>query len=371
MTLLSDKKKIAWLDTVRVFASFAIIVAHYLMSAGFEDATWTRRICFDLASLGVFLFFAISGYLVCGSLDRTTSILEFYRRKIIRVVVPFTVAFIFLGTLFMTLGIFDQAIAERSPFYKVIYGSDYFKNLICMFPVDMNLFVWLKIEFVPFVGEWFMAVIILLYVVAPLLKKCATPAPLVTLAVSVIISCAVFYSTQELSQTGRLAYNWWLVLVRIPEFLFGMILFLHREKILRYRFKLEVASAIWLAAWLIFFVAQKPPVGAIFFETNPKVFLLSLPTIFLFCSMVERLNRRPSPALNWFNDFSGISYPIILLQHPMIFLFESKFDFGRFHTFGIIAILLILTWVVVILSRILSRLSAPAETFVLKKVKLP
>lgn len=369
MTLLSQKK-IAWLDTVRVFASFAIVAAHYLMSAGFEHYALTRRICFDLASLGVFLFFAISGYLVCGSLDRTPSLWEFYRRRIIRVVVPFTVAFIFLGTLFMTLGIFDQAIAERSPFYKVLYGNEYFKNLICMLPVDMNLFVWLKIEFVPFVGEWFMAVIILLYFVAPLLKKCATPAPLVTLAVSVLISCAVFYSTQELSQTGRLAYNWWLVLVRIPEFLFGMILFLHRERILKYRVKLEVAATLWLAAWLIFFVAQKPPVGAIFFETNPKVFMLSLPTIFLFCSMVERLNRRPSPALNWFNDFSGISYPIILLQHPMIFLFESKFDFSAFHSFGIIAVLMILTWVVVLLSEVLSKLSAPAETFFVKKVKL-
>lgn len=367
--LLSEKKKIAWLDTVRVFASFAIIFAHYLMSEGFADASWTRRICYDLASLGVFLFFAISGYLVVGSLDRSPSLWEFYRRRLIRIVVPFAVAYIFLGTLYVLAGIFEPDIAARSPFYKAFYRPDYLKDFICIFPVDMNLFVWLKIPFMPFVGEWFMAVIILMYLIAPLLKKYATTAPLITLAVSVVISFAVFYATEELSQTGRLAYNWWLVLVRIPEFLFGMILFIHRERILKFRRQFELAAGVWVAGWLIYFVAQQPPVGAIFFDCNPKIFAITMPVSFLFFSLMERINRTPTAVMDWFNGFSGISYPIILIQHPIIYLFADKFQFERLRFFGIIFVMGVLTWLIIILSRMLNKFSAPAETFFMKKVK--
>ena len=157
------KKKIAWLDTVRVFASFAIIVAHYLMCRGFETYPFTRRICYDLASFGVFLFLAISGYLVVGSLNRSKSLLDFCKRRVIRVVIPFAVSFIFLSTIFLMAGLLDIQIAEFSPFYKVLYSHEYFMNLIAMFPLDMNIFVWFGVNFVPFVGEWFMAVIIFMY----------------------------------------------------------------------------------------------------------------------------------------------------------------------------------------------------------------
>lgn len=362
------KKKIVWLDTVRVFASFAIIIAHYLMDSGFDNYPFTRRICFDFASLGVFLFFAISGWLVVGSLNRSPSILDFYKRRIIRVVVPFTVSFIFLGSLFTLAGLFDRTIAERSPLYKATYEGNYFENLICALPIDMNLFVWFKIDFAPFVGEWFMAIIILMYLLAPFLKWCAERAPLITLAVSIAVSFVVFNATQELSQSGRLIYNWWLVLVRIPEFLFGMILAIKRDFLLKYRRQIELVAGIIFVAYTIHFLINKAHTTFLFFDCEPKVFLISFTTIILFFSAVERLNRVPSELMQRFNDFADISYPIMLIQHPMIFLFEGKFEFEKFHSFGIVFILLLLTWLIVFLSGFVKRFSEPVEKFFLRRV---
>lgn len=320
-----------------------------------------------MASLGVFLFFAISGWLVVGSLDRSPNLLGFFKRRVIRIVVPFTVSFVFLGLLFMFAGLLDPSIAERSPFCRAAYTGDYFDNFICALPIDMNLFVWLKITFLPFVGEWFMGIIILMYFIAPLLKWCAERAPLITLAVSIAVSFAVFNSTQELSQTGRLAYNWWLILVRIPEFLFGMILAMKRDFILKYRGWFEFLAGIIFVAYTMYFLDQKAHTTYLFFDCEPKVFLISFPTIFLLCSVFERLNRIQFEPLRQFNALTDISYPIMLIQHPIILMVESKLEFERFHSFGIIFVLLLLTWLIIFLSGFVKRFSEPVERFFLRR----
>ena len=360
---MGTKKKIAWLDTVRVFASFAIVVAHYLMSQGFENYPFTRRICFDLAGMGVFLFFAISGYLVVGSLDRTPNILDFCKRKVIRIVVPFVMSFIFLGGLFLLAGVLDMEIAKQSPFYKVLYNHDYFVYLICILPIDMNIFVWLGIEFLPFVGEWFMGVILFMYLLAPPLKACAERAPLITLAASIVVSFVVFEATKDTD----IGYNWWLVLVRIPEFLFGMILAIKRDWILKYRIEFEIASIFIIGAYAVHFLAQKLPVGFMFFIYEPRVFFLTMPTIYLCFSLFERLNHVQSDLLSRFNDLADISYPIMLIQHPMIYLFEAKLKFEDLHSWGIFFVLIILTWMIIYLSGFVKRFSEPAERFFLRR----
>ncbi len=361
------KKKIAWLDTVRVFASFAIIVAHYLMCRGFETYPFTRRICYDLASLGVFLFLAISGYLVVGSLNRSPNVWDFFKRRVIRVVIPFTVSFIFLSTVFLMAGLLDTQIAEFSPFYKVLYNHEYFMNLIAMFPLDMNIFVWLDINFVPFVGEWFMAVIIFMYLLAPPLKYCAERAPLITLAVSIAVSFAVFNATIDWSQDGRLAYNWWLVFVRIPEFLFGMILAIKRDVLTEHRVPLEFAATCVLIAYTSYFLENKAHTTYLYFDCEPKIFSVTLPIIYLFFSLVERLNRLRSTLLDKFNGFNDVSYPIMLIQHPIVFLFEAKFDFGELHSFGIFFVLFIMTWLIFYMSKFVKSFSESAERLILRR----
>ena len=91
------KKNIAWIDTIRVLASLMVIFCHYLMCDGFSIETRMSVRMYEVAIICISLFFAISGYLIHPSLERTPSLWEYYRRKLIRIVAPFTVAYLILG----------------------------------------------------------------------------------------------------------------------------------------------------------------------------------------------------------------------------------------------------------------------------------
>ncbi len=353
---MAHRKKIAWLDTIRVFASFAIIAAHYLMCGGFDVYPWTRKICYDAASLGVFLFFAISGWLIHGSIARAPSLWHFYRRRLIRIVVPFVVAWLFLAAIFLLLGLFDSDIAELSPFRS---GATLLTYFISIFPLDINLLIWFKLPVIDFTGEWFMRVILLMYLIAPLLDRWATRFPLRTLAISIAVSLIVFEATQPLYDAHRIAYNWWLFIVRIPEFLFGMTLAIHKERVLQMRRPLELLSAVILGAYVLYFVnfgSQE-----IFFACHPLAFFVTFPTIFLCFSFAEGLNNLCPKPLAAFNSFSGVSYMAMLLQHQIIYLFERKFDLAQFSELGVILGLIAVTWLTVWLSRRVNKFSDPIE----------
>ena len=64
-------KRIAWIDTVRVFAAFMIIVTHYFMCDGFSMETRFGVRLYEFASMSVVLFFCYGTYQsyvrpVCG-----------------------------------------------------------------------------------------------------------------------------------------------------------------------------------------------------------------------------------------------------------------------------------------------------------------
>lgn len=120
-----------------------------------------RLFFWHAGNIGVFLFFALSGYLIVGSLERASDIWSFYKRKLIRVVIPFTVCFFVLGLALMMLGLLQTSIAELSPFYRASYNSRISLGMIIsMFPVDVNLIKFLDLPLEWFVGEWFMSVLL-------------------------------------------------------------------------------------------------------------------------------------------------------------------------------------------------------------------
>ena len=229
------KKNIAWIDTIRVLASVLIIFAHLFMCDEFFFQPAIRNRAFDAAIFGVFLFFAISGYLIHGSLERSPNLWQFYKRKLVRIVVPFTVCYLVLSSVMGVLAIFDASIIDRVPLLCAMYGIKYFPIILGMFPVDLNVTKFLGLDVNWFVGEWFIGVIIWLYLLAPLLDKCAVKAPWLSLAVSLVIAFVVHDAATPLSDAELIHSRFHLFIVRIPEFLFGVILFTQRERLLKIR----------------------------------------------------------------------------------------------------------------------------------------
>lgn len=337
------------------------------MCDGFFYQPDIRNRAFDAAVVGVFLFFAISGYLIHGSLERSPSLKEFYKRKLVRIVVPFTVCYVVLSIALSVLAVINVHVADRVPLFQAMYGEKYFQLILGMFPVDLNVTKFFGLEVKWFVGEWFIGVIIWMYLISPLLDRFAVKAPLVTLAASIALSFVVYYASLPPDMEGRIHASWSLFLVRIPEFLFGMILFIHRERILPWRRKLLPAVTAYLAAHVAYFVCTYPPQGAFFFVSNPKCFVMTLPTIYFCFNAAELLNEHASQALTWFNGFNSISYMAMLIQHVVIYLFEGALRFEDLHSFGKLYIFLLITWVTILASRRLKRYSDPVENWFLKR----
>ena len=362
----SLKKNIPWIDTVRVSASLMIITAHYFMCEGFANRPFLANRALELAITGVFLFFAISGLLIKPSLERSPSLWQFYKRKLIRIVVPFIVSYLILSIALIFLALLNDHIADRVPILHAMYSANYFSVFLGMFPVDLNVTKFFGLEVELFVGEWFMGVLLWFYLLSPFLIKCAEKFPIISLLISIGISYAIFYATAELSAQGRLFGNWSIFLARVPEFLFGMILWIHSEKILKLRRFLLPSCILYLAAWTTIFISDFLPHEEIFFPRDPSCFAITLPAIYCLFTAAELLNERGSKILTWFNSFGGISYMAMLIQHVILFVFARQFNFQDLHTFGLILMFGIVTFAIVRVSDWIKKFSDPIESWFAK-----
>ncbi len=325
---------------------------------------------YEFAAVCIPLFFAISGYLIHPSLERTPSLTEFYKKKIVRLTVPFTVCYLVMSVGMTLLSLLNEHFMEKVPLYHAAFGARYFMVLLGMFPVDLNLMKFLGWEPDWFTGEWFMGVILLLFLAAPILDKGAVRAPILTMAAAMALSFAAFYGTEQLVAEGKIYSNITLFVVRIPEFLFGMILCIHREKLLRIRRYLVGGTVVYLTALIGLFVATYPfgsELGATLFELGPSSFVKTLPVVYLLFTLAEWLNEHAGAWLDWFNGFSGVSYMAMLSQHMVIYSFESSINFGELHSFGRVYILLLITLVIVFISRRMQAMSDPIEKWFLRR----
>ena len=369
---MSDKKKIAWLDTVRVFASFAVILGHFVSCFdGFDGFDKMRLFFFQMGNVGVFIFFVLSGYLIRPSLERSPDLWSFYKKKLVRVVVPFTVCYVVFGAALIALAPLEKSIAQHSPFYTAMYQSGFpWGIFVAMFPVDVSLVKLLDLPLFWFVGEWFMGVLLWLYLIAPLLDKLIGRAPLSTFAGSVVLSVATFYAFADLAVAGRITSAWWIFPARIPEFLFGMILFAykdffarHREKILR----VVLAWSVVVGAAKIVYFADVPSLVLRLFPPEPSSMLMSIPCTYLFFELTVWLNERFTQALAWFNGFSDVSYMVMLTQHVILYIFAGAFKLEEFHSMGPLLMFTLSTIVIVSVSKALKNFSDPVEACLMKR----
>ena len=363
---MAEKKIIPWLDTIRVFSAFMVIVGHYVSCFdGFPRFHYMRLFFWHAGNIGVFLFFALSGYLICGSLARATDLRTFYKRKLVRVVVPFTVSFFVLGLAMALVGLVNPSIAEQSPFYRAAYSSRIPPGMFtAMFPVEVNIMHFFDLPLDWFVGEWFMGALLFIYLVSPILYKLIIRAPLATFAATILISIATFYGLVDFSLEGRISSAWWIFTARIPEFYFGMLLFVYRDFLLRNRRKILPIVAVLTVAGAAGFIANywgDKSLVARLYPLEPRSLLMTLPSSYLLFIFAEWLNEKYPTALARFNGFSDVSYMTMLTQHVILFIFASQFHFMDLHTFGLFIMFFLVTLSIILVSAWIKKFSDPIE----------
>ncbi len=308
-------KRIAWLDTLRVLASLLVIISHYSYTIGGDPTipNFLTRYVFNIGTIGVVLFFAVSGYLAANSLERTPDTREFYRRKAIRILVPYVTAYVLA---YIVMSILNQRVdITNGIFFSIL-------------PVDINLIVYFVLPSYHLVGEWFIGVIIYLYALAPLLYKAVKINLPLTMALSVAVALLVNGAAVDLQDDGKLFSADAVFTFRVPEFLMGMIIFRYKD------FLNEKIRALTISAGAVALILASHNLlnnpntsiwGKIFLGRDWTFICLAICTIIIFYAAANYLNAKFPVALAPFNSLSNISYMAMLIHHTIIFQLEIYF----------------------------------------------
>lgn len=347
--------RIAWLDTLRVLASFLVILSHfaYTIQGSPKFQAFLQFYVFNIGTVGVIIFFAVSGYLAANSLERSTSTKEFYRRKIIRILVPYVAAYlVFLALLKIFAGL-------QVPIAGILFS---------IVPVDANLIKFFNLPSATITGEWFIGTIIYLYAAAPFLYAGLKKNPALMVLLSFALAFAAGTVSLGLHFEGRIFSPSAVFAVRLPEFLAGMILFRHQNFIAQ-NIRAIAAVFIFFAAYN-FLLSQHASIWAKIFIGE---FGISIPAavfmIFIAYAAAVRLNEIFPRACKKFNAFSNISYMAMLIHHQIIFQLE-RYIFVPPSWLKATALFALVLIVTAAASEIIRRIYKPLEDRLIKGGKI-
>ena len=158
----------------------------------------------QLGRYGVELFFVISGYLVCFSLSKNSSVLQFYKKRAIRILplYYFCVLYYFITETF----VFRDVPIDPN-------GLGWLRYIFCLNGiVPSEGYFWSNIGI-----TWTIPVFIIFYLIAPLLLKICRNILSSSIFLIISIGLAVLIS--------RMSSGWLSGFVYLPCFIFGIIVF--------------------------------------------------------------------------------------------------------------------------------------------------
>lgn len=211
------KQRIYYLDLIKIIAAAAVFICHFTRNLEINQVGYTLKILPDyvfnvyLGSFGVSLFFIISGAALMYVYDEELELFSYYKKRFMGIYPMFWIAFLaaFSISLFRT-----RSISPDVPKWKVIYS---------ILGIDGNALWWGNNYYQ--IGEWFLGVIICLYIIFPLLRWCMKKSLVMTCigVIGTYIACVLWFHTTLPLDCFFLA--------RVPEMMFGMIFIRYIRKV--------------------------------------------------------------------------------------------------------------------------------------------
>ncbi|WP_110876054.1 acyltransferase family protein [Franconibacter helveticus] len=363
-------KRFVEIDSLRVIASILVFISHFsyyflegsLSSAGHDVAGMTGR-------FAVNIFFGVSGYLVAHSLSQKDALSLFYIKRAIRVLIPYNVAYFFMGFLMVALGAVNIAYFSGAPITNIILNSGEYSKLIpIMLGMDGILNIYFDREYYFLTGEWFIGAIIFMYMLSPLLYKVIDTKlsnALLFMILVILFSTIMYYQVD-----GRIKVPFWFFLARLPELYLGMMLYRYQHLVDLYKKETSLVVISILAIYLVITLSlfPNPFLADCILPVSPSSWFFSLPLVTLTFIVVRHLNILLDCSA--FNSLAKISYPFMLIQHAIINIYLPHLPTKEFSIFGYFFVLLTLMTVTYILSIRIKKIAAPIEKFLLKKASL-
>lgn len=291
------KERLFYLDFIRAFATLAIVLTHF--NALFiyntaqpmkEKAVITTEVAnVYIGGFGVSLFLIISGAALMYVYSEKIDVKNFYWKRAKNIFPMFWIAYFFAFLYqFYYKGGFDSTIPRRNILFSV-FGLDlYVANF--------------SIRTFATIGEWFLGLIIMIYLLFPLLRKGVAKYPYLTAGIAgvlYIISISCFDRNV-------------LLFARLPEFLFGMFFVQYMKKSNKF---------VVLGALLVLVVNSilKPTISE-----NIQCTYVGISS-FLILSYVATFIRF-QPIKRICKIICAYSYPCYLVHHYIIYRVAERFD---------------------------------------------
>lgn len=302
---MEKKNRIFYLDFVRAFATFMILLTHYNALFVFNYPMSIDKVVgtynvfnIYIGNFGVSLFFIISGASLMYIYGDKINIKMFYIKRFKSLYPMFWIAYFifFLVQFYIGRGI-DSNIPKWHIIFSILGMDGYMQSL----GIPISTFYIL--------GEWFLGCIVFLYFIFPLLRIGIKKMPVVTCICSIAL-----YIVGTVLYKGNISESvFWTN--RIPEMLFGMI-FVTKNK--------NVKWPVALGALLILIVntISNNTIDAMIQTTY--VGILSFIVIVYLCQLLEKIPNKAFKEVVSF--FSKYSYAIFLVHHVIIYDIVRRFD---------------------------------------------
>lgn len=342
----TKKERLIYFDIIKFIAVICVFTVHFTRTLEyfikFDFKILPDRIFgMYLGAFGVTLFFITSGASLMYVYDEKINFKDYFKKRFLGIYplfwLTYTVAF--MCNFYVNKG-FDQTI----PKWKVIFSILGFDGTTAYYGPNFYQ-----------VGEWFLSVIILLYVLFPLLRICVKKFPVITCVTAIFVYILL---VQNYNIAAKLPLDC-VVFARIPEFLFGMIFIKYIRKV---NLKLFAPTfAIMLFSMFIDkFVNSMDSAYINSLISNPRfsMYVVTIVGISSFCVFAYLFYSIKNGIFRKISIFiSKYSYAIFLSHHFIMVLFIRHFVYSEMPRSEIIILYAMLWFIVLLVSMELVKLN--------------
>lgn len=318
----TGKERLKYVDVIRFFAVCLIVLSHFNLSLPAADiqihgnpylvkSEFTHG---SFGTLGVSLFFIISGVALYYNYGDTLNIKQFMKKRFLGIYPTFwcsyTLVFLILFCKYKKFWFRD---IPKWRFGLSVLGMDgYFRYL------GDNFYL---------IGEWFLGCIIIFYILFPVLRICVNKFPAFTIVAAVILY--VLTAIYNPFKVG-ISYN---IIIRVCDFLFGMLW-------AKYMGDKKVDGKVFLLCILCLILCSLVHIP------GASIFCITVFGQALFVALVFLFERIDFSQVYLIQLTGKYSYEIFLLHHVCISLYVSHF---RGHTYSLTEGIILLFGVLVLI----------------------
>ena len=262
------KERILYFDIIKLLALICVLVCHYMRTLDFYQISYNFKLLPDnifsiyTGTVGCVLFFIVSGASLEYVYHEQLKLKTYFIKRFKGIYPMFWISFVIFFCIYFYI---DGGYNKNIPRWKIILSMTGFDGIVNSFSSTF----WT-------VGEWFLGVLIILYILFPILKKLVDEFPYPSLAVSTLVG-VIFDYTYSNSHVDISV----LFIVWIPAFVLGMV-FVKRIK--RVSNCLLIVSMIVLTIFTIFDLNFVYKMTSIYFVGASLFFIL----VYLFQDRVEK-----------------------------------------------------------------------------------